>query len=277
MSECRSDTQLPRIHRPWTSSGSKGGYHPVLAQDELRRIDSDGAGHGSVLPWGSIMTRNRDLKLIIRARMKKTGESYTSARLQVLVKQPSSAIPEKAASNQATAAKSEWHHLIETSEEEAKALLLAALDREPRLTHFGLGIFDESRKRLDCLKSGSSFDSVDVEFACERQALVDHLEEIAACADWIRRQEKTKSFNMRRTSYSYKHAVERWFKHRGGPHLYVSNGSFIAAALGLGFDAKPSEAFSPNVHFQFSQRTVKAVEMDRAASPMASDPDHDAS
>ena len=35
------------------------------------------------------MTQNKDLKRIVRARMKKTGESYTAARLQVTKKSPS--------------------------------------------------------------------------------------------------------------------------------------------------------------------------------------------
>ncbi len=35
------------------------------------------------------MTHNKDLKRIVRARMKKTGESYTAARSQVAKKSPS--------------------------------------------------------------------------------------------------------------------------------------------------------------------------------------------
>ena len=35
------------------------------------------------------MTRNKDLKRIVRARMKKTGESYTAARAHVTKKSPS--------------------------------------------------------------------------------------------------------------------------------------------------------------------------------------------
>ena len=37
------------------------------------------------------MTRQKDLKLKIRARMQKTGESYTSARRQLLAKRPEGA------------------------------------------------------------------------------------------------------------------------------------------------------------------------------------------
>ena len=32
------------------------------------------------------MPRNKDLKRLVRARMKKTGEAYTSARAQILKK-----------------------------------------------------------------------------------------------------------------------------------------------------------------------------------------------
>jgi hypothetical protein len=42
------------------------------------------------------MTRQIDLKLKIRARMEKTGESYTAARRQILAKRPSAATPSAA-------------------------------------------------------------------------------------------------------------------------------------------------------------------------------------
>jgi hypothetical protein len=67
------------------------------------------------------------------------------------------------------------------------------------------------------------------------------------------------SYNTHATSYGYKHTVERWIDNRGGPHLYVANGSFIAAALGLGFKPKLTDWSSPNAYFQFSQRTVNAI------------------
>ena len=39
------------------------------------------------------MPRDKDLKRLVRARMKKTGEAYTAARAQVLRKSPKPATP----------------------------------------------------------------------------------------------------------------------------------------------------------------------------------------
>jgi hypothetical protein len=41
------------------------------------------------------MPREKDLKHLVRARMKKTGESYTAARVQLLKKSPTRSIPAK--------------------------------------------------------------------------------------------------------------------------------------------------------------------------------------
>jgi hypothetical protein len=40
--------------------------------------------------------------------------------------------------------------------------------------------------------------------------------------------------NMRMSSYGHKHRVESWCR-RHGHHEYIANGSFIVAAVGLGF------------------------------------------
>lgn len=199
------------------------------------------------------MTTQRDLKQIIRARMEKTGESYVTARRQILATPDAPALHESLDANETATIMPKWHPLIETTETEARNLLAIALEQEPRLTHFGMGIGGEMRRR-------SKGESLEAELFRQRQALFDHLDEIAACADWIKRQKKIKTFNTSRTSYGYKHAVERWFRLRGGPHLYASNGSFIAAAIGLGFAARLADPFSPNVHFQFSKRALKAIE-----------------
>ncbi|KYF96113.1 hypothetical protein BE20_04475 [Sorangium cellulosum] len=123
---------------------------------------------------------------------------------------------------------------------------------------------DEVLARYGTTKSAwvaarAAIDAMEHEFQLEQAALAEHSEEITACADWIKRQRPIASYNVRHTSYGYKHSVERWFDERGGPHLYVANGSFIAAALGLGFEAKLDHPRSPNVHFKFSERTVKAL------------------
>ncbi|MFZ5896875.1 MAG: hypothetical protein ACOY0T_37810 [Myxococcota bacterium] len=143
------------------------------------------------------------------------------------------------------------HPLIETSDAEARKLLSVALKKVPRLTHFGIGVFDE---RAKIRKGGQG--SIQQEFERERALLGERLDEIAMCADWVKRQRRIGRYNMKNTSYGYKHVVERWVDRRGGPHMYVSNGSFIAAAAGLGFEPKEVPG-SPNVYFQFSVETVK--------------------
>lgn len=205
------------------------------------------------------MTTQRDLKQIIRARMEKTGESFSVARRHILANAVPSATPAVNSLNEAAPLAKTWHHLIETTEEEAKNLLAIALECEPRLTHFGIGLYGDAKRRRQAARGGVPANFMDDEFAKERLALFESLEEVAACADWVKRQDKIKTFNTSKTSYGYKHTVERWFDHRGGPHLYISNGSFIAAAVGLGFAARLSDLTSPNVYFQFSKRTIKAM------------------
>jgi hypothetical protein len=238
------------------------------------------------------MTIKKDLKSLVRARMAKTGEAYAAARRSLLA-----GATTPLAVNGLDVVPTAWHRLIETSPAEARALVSEALRREPRLARFGLGIFEEARKRREAMKSGgamtlhafmrisaetadgkalddvlvqyattkpaweaarAAIDAIERGFQHDRAELAEHLEEIAACADWIKRQRPITSYNTRHSSYGYKHSVERWLDERGGPHLYIANGSFIAAALGLGFEAKPDHPGSPNVHFKFSERTVKA-------------------
>jgi hypothetical protein len=220
--------------------------------------------------WSSIMTRKKDLKSLVRARMAKTGESYTAALRNVVAGTDAPSTAAAPAVSAPEVAPRAWHRLIETSPDEARALLTEALRREPRLTHFGIGVHAEARKRREPARTGDVDDAIERELQHERTALGDHLDEIAACADWIKRQQPIRSYNLRHTSYGYKHSVERWFDERGGPHLYVANGSFIAAALSLGFEAKLDHPGSPNVHFTFSERTVRApLSMPRAPEPTA--------
>jgi hypothetical protein len=97
----------------------------------------------------------------------------------------------------------------------------------------------------------------------DRALLDQRLPEIAAAADWIKLQQPTKVFNLRRTSYSYKHAVEDWLTARG-VGMHIPNGAFIAAAIGLGFEAKTPQRVSLNAYFKFSNRRLR--EFDRVSS-----------
>ena len=49
---------------------------------------------------------------------------------------------------------------------------------------------------------------------------------------------KTKKVDTSRTSYGWKHDVERWIKSLGLRHEHISNGAFIVAALERGHEHK---------------------------------------
>ena len=208
------------------------------------------------------MTKRKDLKHLVRERMVKTGESYMAARRQLLTNTSPIAGP---------AAVEPWDPRFETPVFEVRSILERALRIEKRLTVDGIGLHNESQRRRDArvaklASRGAAEINAEIEAEVEaeieaeigaeidlsRVDLANRLHEIAACADWIRRQRTLKSFNRRHTSYGYKHYVERWFDVRGA-HVYVSNGSFIAAAIGLGFEGKPEGL---NLLFRFSERTL---------------------
>lgn len=138
----------------------------------------------------------------------------------------------------------------ETSESEARRLIEVALEAEPRLTAFGIGVFDEAKMRRE---QGSA--AVEEKFNAERAELRTLVAHVQRCADWIKRQTAIKSFNTRHTSYGYKHMVEHWWRARSGgqDNAYVTNGAFIAAAVGLGWEAKHD---GPNAAFKFSEESV---------------------
>lgn len=201
------------------------------------------------------MTSQRDLKTLIRERMGKTGESYMTARERLLA---CGATSHDAVVTTTTQLRP-WHPLLKTTREDARALLDAALRSEPRLCSNGLGVFDEHKKRARIERAEIPVAQLEAEFATARIELADALDQIAAAADWIAQQQESIRFNTKHDSYGYKHHVERWFDARGGPHLYVSNGSFIAAAIGLGWETRPGYPGSPNVQLRFAERGVKAT------------------
>jgi hypothetical protein len=63
----------------------------------------------------------------------------------------------------------------------------------------------------------------------ERLALIDAVEAVKICMDWLQMQEVTKTVRRKHTSYFYKHEVERWHG-----ETYIPNGALIAAAYLLG-------------------------------------------
>ena len=136
---------------------------------------------------------------------------------------------------------------FKTTTEEAKELLERALKTERRLARYGIGVFNErlyGRTADGAVERAKKFES-------DRASLAGPyaLKEIAASADWIK-QHEPKHFRGH-TSYRLKHCVEEWF-HERKEYVYVANGSFIAAAIGLGLKHVVSPG-SPNVTFRFKR------------------------
>ena len=142
-----------------------------------------------------------------------------------------------------------------TSKERAVSLLEEAKKRIPKLTHFGIGIFGE---RGEVKKQGA--EAVSSTIAEMRSKWADYMHEVAACVDWLDTANRIKSLNKRHSSYGYKHLVQSWCQSRveRGEVVptYIANGSFIAAAVGMGFSFEPE---GPNAYFNISEKSVKAA------------------
>lgn len=109
----------------------------------------------------------------------------------------------------------------------SRQLIERAIEREPRLTYFGIGVYAENRKRAA---------DVDREFNLLRTQLLspEGLAEVDLCERWLSEGQDLD----KRNSYGLKHEVENW------ADAYISNGALIAAALGLGYEYAVS---GPNV------------------------------
>lgn len=119
----------------------------------------------------------------------------------------------------------------------------AVVEKEPRLTAFGLGVHDETRLSPSQYKANFDRDRAEMYGAdCEEQ--------FEQCLRFLAHVEPTTEFNRRRASYGFKHDCERWCGR------YVSNGMFIAAAIHAGFKWRRVAAASPSVVLNISQRSV---------------------
>lgn len=87
----------------------------------------------------------------------------------------------------------------------------------------------------------------------EKMLSSELLQQFLTCKKWLNKVVKIRSFNRNHTSYGYKHMVERW------ADLYVSNGSFIAAAIALDFPIRRTHSKSPNVFLPISNKSVKEM------------------
>ena len=145
---------------------------------------------------------------------------------------------------------------MKTTIEEARTLLSRAITEVPDLTYFGIGIYNQQKVHRE-----KGMDVVKQEIARRQAEMQEHLDEIALCADWIKQLKPIKTIETRHNSYGHKHRVEEWIE-RQGQREYIANGSFIAAAVGLGFRYK---IYPPNVCFNFSEKSLKHLRQSVAA------------
>lgn len=130
----------------------------------------------------------------------------------------------------------------------AKAGIRRAMDMEPTLTHFGFGVFPDRKETRE---------EREAKFAENRAALLHDrvAEEFVRAVDFLSRFGRRKTINTKRGSYGLKHDAERFTGD------YVANGTLIAAALALGFTAKPAYGESPNAYLNISTK-ARTAELD---------------
>jgi hypothetical protein len=121
----------------------------------------------------------------------------------------------------------------------AKSGIRRAMDLEPALTHFGYGVYRD-RKQTPEERRGK--------FAENRTSMLDDYaaDEFVRAVTYLSRFGRRKTINTKSGSYGLKHGAEKF---AGG---YVANSVLIAAALALGFSARPTDLDSPNAFFNIS-------------------------
>ena len=133
------------------------------------------------------------------------------------------------------------------------ALIEKAVLAIPSLTHFGVGLY-----RPDTFDAAATTAGIVAGQAQLRAAV----HEVALCVEWLDGIGATKSARRGIGSYGAKHGVIVWLRQQGRPS-YVSNGSFISAAVGLGY---PFVIEGPNAHFGLSLKDLKRVRRRDAAA-----------
>lgn len=135
--------------------------------------------------------------------------------------------------------------------------LLRAIEKEPALTYFGMGIYQERNK---------SKEEREQEFAEQREKLRQSLHMFQLCCEWLSLQKPIQTINPKvGSSYRLKHAVEAYYNNRE----YIANGVFIAALIHMGIPYKV-RTDSPNVTVALSSKQLKETESVRHATATAS-------
>ena len=148
--------------------------------------------------------------------------------------------------------------MYETRAGEARQLIETALAAEPQLTAAGIGIEQSIVER-----HGGDHRAALISARTFLQKHPAFVSQVQRAADWIKQQHPIKQFNTKHTSYDHKRAVEDWWgsdwwgSAGGRADPYVANGSFIAAAIGLGWEARRVDYRSLNAYFKFSTKSLQ--------------------
>lgn len=186
------------------------------------------------------MPENAKFKKLIRARMERTGETYTQARDALLRERDEG--------------------VVVVTPDPLRASIQAVLDAQPDLSYFGF------RTRPG---RGEDASAAAAEFAEKRAHLLsaDGVQQVGKCLEYLALVRKTRTARPadgRSTpgSYGLKHDVEAWLAARGktDDNGYIGNGAFIVAALVAGFPLHRSEpGRSPNCSVGVNREDVRAV------------------
>jgi hypothetical protein len=150
-----------------------------------------------------------------------------------------------------------------------RVALRATLEKVPRLTMFGIGVGPPGRKPDGTWQTS---DEVRATFVAERERLLSdyEVEPFLLSLAYLSRVKPTKTIRQGTSSYSLKHAAERFactYPEGGklGPQ-YVSNGVLIAAAVHAGFKMRTyvdnSGYDSLNVSFNMSRPSIRSTTRD---------------
>lgn len=74
-------------------------------------------------------------------------------------------------------------------------------------------------------------------------------DEVETCKRWLELYACPSRNYTRGTSYGFKHSVEKMTRY-DGRYQYIGNGSFIKAALEMGYECQPTDVDSPNAFFK---------------------------
>ncbi len=136
---------------------------------------------------------------------------------------------------------SDYFDWAATSESERRALIERAIARFPRLTSYGLCVYDEPRLTRE---------QVEEQFRQGRAKMFtqDALDAFARACAWLSRQERTQRINPSAgDSYLLKRCMDR------DGFGYVTNGLLVAAAVACGFIVAHRKD-TPNAYINVSKR-----------------------